>query len=60
MKTAGAEHRADKQKAENVFPAGKLPFNVVTYILNDPVFQSCSQCREGQHGAEGGGVFPPS
>lgn len=39
MKTAGAVHRADKQKAENVFPTGKLPFNVVIYILNDPVFQ---------------------
>lgn len=39
MKTAGAVHRADKQKAENVFPAGKLPFRVVIYILNDPVFQ---------------------
>lgn len=39
MKTAGAMPRADKQEAENVFQPGKLPFNVIIYILNDPVFQ---------------------
>ena len=39
MKTAGAVPRTDKQKAENVFQPGKLPFSVVFYILNDPVFQ---------------------
>lgn len=30
---------ADKQKAENVFQPGKLPFNVFLYILSDTVFQ---------------------
>lgn len=39
MKTAGAMPRTDKQEAENVFQPGKLPFNVIIYILNDPVFQ---------------------
>lgn len=39
MKTAGTMPRTDKQKVENVFLPGKLPFNVVIYILDDPLFQ---------------------
>lgn len=45
MKTAGTMPRADKQKAENVFQPGKLPFSVFIYIVNDPVFQRRSNIR---------------
>lgn len=46
MKTAGAMPRADKQEAENVFQPGKLPFNVIIYILNDRSTR-CIYCHLG-------------
>lgn len=45
--------RADKQKAENVFQTGKLPFNLIIFILNDPVFQGTNNVHFQMLGLEG-------
>lgn len=45
--------RADKQKAENVFQTGKLPFNLIICILNDSVFQRRNNTHFQMLGLEG-------
>lgn len=45
--------RADKQKAENGFQSGKLPFSVVIYILNHPIFERRNNIHFQMLGLEG-------